>query len=94
MPMQLPAATSNIIRPLHVVFASLLCSALAGGRGCFVCASCPADEIRVRADTKRVLCHAVIAADLHQPLLALLHIHPTSMGSSKVPLLSPCASLI
>ena len=51
-------------------------------------------RIRVRADTKRVLCHAVIAADLHQPLLALLHIHPTSMGSSKVPLLSPCASLI
>ncbi|CAL5230097.1 g13555 [Coccomyxa viridis] len=40
-------------------------------------------RIRLRADTKRVLCHAVIAADLHQPLLALLHIHPTSMGSSK-----------
>ena len=38
---------------------------------------------------KRVLCHAVVAADLHQPLLALLHTHPTSMGSSTVP--SPLA---
>ena len=42
-------------------------------------------RVRVRADTKRVLCHAVIAADLHQPLLALLHAHPTCVGSSKVP---------
>ena len=41
-------------------------------------------RIGVRADTKRVLCHAVIASDLHQPLLALLHVHPTSMGSLKV----------
>ena len=42
-------------------------------------------RIRVRVDTKRVLCQAVVAADLHQPLLTLLHIHPTSIDSSKVP---------
>ena len=41
-------------------------------------------RIVLRADTKRVLCHAVIASDLHQPLLSLLHIHPASMGSSQV----------
>ena len=41
-------------------------------------------RIRLRADMKRILCHAVVAADLHQPLLALMHIHPKSLGSSKV----------
>lgn len=44
-------------------------------------------RIRVRADTKRMLCHAVVTSDLHQPLLSLMHIHPKSMGSSKVSLL-------
>lgn len=41
-------------------------------------------RIRLWADMKRMLCHAVIAADLHQPLLALMHIHPKSLASCKV----------
>ena len=47
-------------------------------------------RIRVRADTKRMLCHAVLAADVHQPLVSLMHIHPKPNGSSSKVSFLPC----
>ena len=38
-----PLSISDVEHP-HIVSSSLLHPAIAGGRGCFVCASCPADE--------------------------------------------------
>lgn len=40
--------------------------------------------ISLRFEMSRAMSHAVIAADLHQPLLALMRIHPQSQGACKV----------
>lgn len=40
--------------------------------------------ISLRFEMSRAMSHAVVAADLHQPLLALMRIHPQSQGACKV----------
>ena len=39
---------------------------------------------KMRADTKRMLCHAVVVSQLHQALLAFLRTSPRSSGACKV----------
>ena len=41
-------------------------------------------KTKMRADTKRMLCHAVVASQLHQALLAFLRTSPRSSGACKV----------
>ena len=40
--------------------------------------------ISLRFEMNRAMSQAVVAADLHQPLLALMRIHPQSQGACKV----------
>ncbi len=41
-------------------------------------------KTKMRADTKRMLCHAVVASQLHQALLVFLRTSPRSSGACKV----------